>query len=70
MKEEIIKQFLMEKEMELKQNSIIKKLNEHCRKNKNAMGFKKITHDRKKTEKFKVLGRRWSMWGTHCRDPT
>lgn len=70
MKEEIIKQFLMEKEMELKQSSSIRKLNEHFRKRKNGMGFKKITHDRKKMGKFKVLRRRWPTWGTHCRDPT
>ena len=70
MKEEIIKQFLMEKETELKQSSSIRKLNEHFRKRKNGMGFKKITHDRKKMGKFKVLRRRWPTWGTHCRDLT
>lgn len=61
MKEEIIKEFLMEKEMELKQSSSIK--------GKMVWALKKITHDRKKMGKFKVLRRRWPTWGTHCRDP-
>lgn len=40
MKEEITKQFSMEREMELKQNSSSEKLNKHCRKKK-VSGFKK-----------------------------
>ena len=39
-------------------------------KGKMVWALKKNTHNRKKMEKFKVFRRRWSTWGTHCRDPT